>query len=330
MARIAVIGSGAVGLFYGAQFVLAGHDVRFLLRRDHERIATDGLVVHTTPTDEIASTRDGATLRIPASAFRACRDAAECARDGRPDWVLVALKTTAIDQAPSLLVPLLGDGIGVVAMCNGLGIEERLAQACPADALFGAMAHVCIRRRDDASIHHQAHGRLLLGHLRDDPTRLDRLVDLVDGAGIAFDRCGCLLEARWRKLVWNIPYNGLSVVIGRDGADTAAIMADLRRRTQVETLMREVIAAANADLAAHAAPSRIEADAWVHEMLRRTETMGPYLTSTLLDLRAGAPLEIEAIFGEPVRRAHACGVAVPEMDALLAQVRSRAFRTRDT
>ncbi len=321
MARIAVIGSGAVGLFYGAQFVLAGHDVRFLLRRDFQRVARDGLVIDTTATPEIASARSGATLSIPATAFRACRDAAECADGGRPEWILVAVKTTAIDQLGALLAPLVGDGAEVIAMCNGLGIEERIAAWCDPEQIFGALAHVCIRRRDDGTIHHQAHGRLLLGHLRDDATRLDRLVALVAEAGIAYDRCTCLREARWRKLVWNIPYNGLSVTVGAGGIATDAIMGDPALSNRVDELMREVISVANADLAAHGDPGRIDA-AWADEMVARTRTMGAYQTSTLVDLRAGAALEVDALFSEPVRRARRLGVDIPAMEALLRAVRA--------
>src|SRR4051812_30732566 len=240
MAVIAVVGSGAIGLLYGAQFALAGHGVRFLLRRDHARVAADGLRIDTTPTPEIAAAREGATLRLPPSAFRACREPAECARGGHPDWIIVALKTTALDQAPALLAPMLGPATRVVAMCNGLGVEERLARSVAAGRVYGAMAHVCVIRRDDGSVHHQAHGKLLLGHLRDDPARLRELGDLVRSAGVACYEAACLLEARWRKLTWNIPYNGLSIALGDAGMTTDGIMATAERRDRVAGLMAEV------------------------------------------------------------------------------------------
>jgi 2-dehydropantoate 2-reductase len=124
--------------------------------------------------------------------------------------------------------------------------------------------------------------------------------------------------------VWNIPYNGLSLVMGRDGSATDEIMVDPERRQLVEALMREVVAAANADLAAAGKSARIDAEEWVREMMARTLEMGPYVTSTLLDYRAGSPLEVDAIFAEPVRRASAAGVAVPRLEMLLTLVRQRA------
>jgi 2-dehydropantoate 2-reductase len=310
-----VLGSGAIGLLYGAQFALAGHDLRLLLRRDHARLSAEGLRIDTTPTPEIAAARDGATLRLPPGAFRACREPRECADGGAPDWVLVALKTTALDQAGALLAPMLGPSTRVVAMCNGLGAEERLAESVDPERVFGAMAHVCVVRRDDGSVHHQAHGKLLLGHLRDRPERLAELAALVESAGIACYSAACLLEARWRKLTWNIPYNGLGVL--RD-ATTDLLMATAEGRAEIAALMAEVVAVANTDLARSGSSARIDPIEWPREMMERTPAMGAYATSTLLDRRAGRPLEIDAIFGEPVRRARALGVAAPRMEALLA------------
>jgi len=171
-------------------------------------------------------------------------------------------------------------------MCNGIGIEERLAPTVGAQRLFAALAHVCLERRLDGSVEHQAHGKLLLGHARDESAAVQELAELVAGAGISCYQVGSLREARWRKLVWNLPYNGLSVVLGRDGWDTARIMADAETASLVRALMEEVIRVANADLSAHGATARIE-PSWCDEMIRRTAVMGPYRTSTLRDWRAG-------------------------------------------
>lgn len=319
MARIAVVGSGALGLFYGGLFALAGHDVRFLARRERERLARHGLVIETTATPEIAAARGGATVHLPPAAFRVCATAAECAVDGAPDWALVTLKTTALDAAPALLAPLLGPATRVVAMCNGLGVEERLAAAVPLDAtrVFGAMAHVCISRLDDGRIRHLGFGKLLLGHLRDDAAEADALRSLVASAGIDAYATGCLRESRWRKLVWNLAFNGLAVAHDRA---TDAILAAPATRAEAVALMRETCAVANADLAAAGRPERIDTDAWVAENLARTEAMGAYLPSTLIDRRAGRALELDAMFAEPVRRAHTLRVPAPGLERILALV----------
>jgi 2-dehydropantoate 2-reductase len=308
MASVAVVGSGAVGLLYGGLCALAGHDLRFLLRRDRALLERDGLRIDTTPTPYLARC-DGSTLRLPPTAFRACGEARACAQPQAPEWILLALKTTALDAARALVEPMLSPATRVVAMCNGLGVEERLAEWIAPERIFGAMAHVCVVRRDDGSVHHQAHGKLLLGHLLDQPARLAALAALWTSSGVASESATCLREARWRKLVWNFPYNGLSVVFD---AATDALMRE--HRELVERVMGEVVAVANADLARAGAAARIDPVGWPREMLEHTERAGTYLTSTLLDHRAGRPLEVEAMFSEPLRRARALGVATPTMD----------------
>jgi len=322
MATVAILGSGAVGLFYGSQLVLAGHAVRFWLRRDLVRIRSHGLTVVTAGSHDVAGLAPPG-IHLAPERFRACASAEECLAGAPLDWLLVAVKTTQLEAIlPQVARLCVEAGTRVVTMCNGIGIEERLAPVVGAHRLFAALAHVCLERRADATIDHQAHGKLLLGHARDEPGPLQVLSELIAGAGISCYQVGSLREARWRKLAWNLPYNGLSVVMGRDGWDTVQIMADPPSRLLVRALMEEVIQVANADLRAAGSIALIE-EAWCDEMLRRTESMGPYLTSTLRDWRAGLPCEIDSLFAEPVARAARLAIAAPRMAMLLALLRSR-------
>ena len=116
-----------------------------------------------------------------------------------------------------------------------------------------------------------------------------------------------LARERWRKLIWNVPFNGLSSLAG--GIDTRAILADKNLRQLALALMGEVIAAANK--CGHALPS----DAW-RKHVERTEAMGAYQPSTLLDWKSGKPLEIEAIWGEPLRRAISAGAQMPRTEVI--------------
>ncbi len=317
MARIAVIGGGAIGCFYAAQCILAGDAVSILLRRDADRVARDGLRLRQTPTDQVAGTRCG-DLTLPPTAMRICRTAEDLMADGRPDWLLVAVKTTALAQAAQQIAEVAGRSADVVVLCNGLDVEDDLVRVVEPRRLFGMLCFVCVERDGEGVIHHRAHGRVAVGHRGDDAIEATRLADLMSGAGIRCDRVPSLREARWRKLAWNIPFNGLGVVGAQGGADTAMILADARLRVRAEALMRETIAIANADLAQRGRPEGIDAEALVPELFDRTAGMGCYRTSTQVDRLAGRPLECEHLFVRPLRRAQALGVRTPELDALVA------------
>jgi 2-dehydropantoate 2-reductase len=260
-------------------------------------------------------------VTLPPDAYRTCSDGHEAAQGG-VDWCLLAVKAPALAEAAGLCAPSLAAGADLAVMLNGLGVEERCAAWAKPERIHGLLCFICVNRDDDGRIRHLAHGRVGVGHHLDDPARTARLAGLWRGAGVAVLEPTCLLEARWRKLAWNIPFNGLSVAGGGAGRGTAGILADPALTARCEALMRETIAIGNADLAARNRQERIDADAWTREQIALTREMGDYLTSTVLDWRAGRPLETELIFREPLRRAHALGVAVPGLERLVAELPS--------
>jgi 2-dehydropantoate 2-reductase len=233
---------------------------------------------------------------------------------GPSDLVIIALKATSNDALPALLSPLLHEKTALLTLQNGLGSEEFLAEHFGAERVLGGLCFVCLNRIAPGVIEHYDYGRVAIGEFRRYPQ--PRTHDIA----WEFKRCGIvcsviedLVLERWRKLVWNIPLNGLSVVAG--GIDTAAILADENLRRLTLELMDEVISIANR--CGHVLPT-----AAALEQMKRTETMGAYKPSTLIDYLAGRPLEIEAIWGEPYRRARAAGVAAPHLENLYQQLLS--------
>ena len=301
MATVAVIGAGAVGSYYGARLAQAGHDVRFLLRRDYDAVAARGLRIESHHGDFL--------LEHPVIA----RDAADI---GPVDWVLCGLKTTALDTAAALIRPCLGPDTRVLAIMNGLGIEERLAASLGTERVFGGLAFTCINRGEPGVIHHIEYGQVGIAHLGDDPAELDHAVALWQGATAEITAAAPLLRARWEKLCWNVPFNGLTVAAG--GVHTEVIVTDPGLRAEARALMEEVVAAGNADLAAAGSPERIDGDAVIARMFELTDVMGPYRPSTLIDYLDGRAIEVDAIFAEPARLARALGVPTPRMELLAA------------
>jgi 2-dehydropantoate 2-reductase len=240
--------------------------------------------------------------------------------------VICSLKATALGEARALVSPCVGPQTRILALMNGLGIEEQFGAWFGASRVFGGMAFVCINRGEPGVIHHLDYGRVSIGHLEDDLGELSQLQVLLESGGIEVVCAPNLRYARWEKLCWNIPFNGLSVAGG--GIGTRLIVSDEALRCTAEQAMREVVSVANADLDALGPSSRLGADEVVRWMFAQTESMGDYRTSMALDYVAGRPLEVEAILGEPWRRARTLGVPAPTIAALYALVRTADLRRR--
>ena len=179
-----------------------------------------------------------------------------------------------------------------------------------AERVLGGLCFIALNRSSRTEIERYAYGHIVLGEFdRPSQPRTRKVAAEFTRAAVTCTVVDDLALERWRKLIWNIPLNGLSILGG--GIDTAAIIGDKDLRQAMLGLMDEVIAAAQK--CGHPLPS----DAW-REHVKRTETMGAYKPSTLQDWEAGRPLEIEPIWGEPLRRAVAAGGQMPRTEMIYA------------
>lgn len=309
--KVAVVGCGAVGSYYGAMLWRAGHAVHFLLRSDLAHVRGAGVRIFSPAGDFIAHPH---TAEVPAE-IGAC------------DLVLVALKTTANDQLPILLPPLLRPETWVLTLQNGLGNEAQLAAVRGPNRLLGGLCFVCLNRVAPGEIRHLAHGNIVLGEYRRPPSRFTReLADQWRAAGVECRVAEDLERAHWEKLIWNVPFNGLGVagVVGYDNLLAGRVPPGMNRRRTLPTdellgdgrwerLVRELMAEVIAT--AHAVGYPLSA-ALVEQMVERTRCMGAYKASTLLDFERGAALELDSLFLQPLRCAQGAGVAVPRLAAL--------------
>ncbi len=305
--RIAVVGAGAIGSYYGMRLAQVGHDVRFLMRRDYDAVNLGGL--------HLSSPLGDLSLQSPTIE----RTSEALAAHGPVDWLLIGLKATALPQLPSLARPLLSDGTRVLAILNGLTIEQEVSGYLPGHSVFGGMGFIGVSRGEPGRVNHQEFGALNVGHYGDDPDELERAVNLFEGTVVEIRPEPCLLKARWEKLGWNIPFNGLCVVAG--GASADQIIHNPALRDAAERTLREVLAAGNADLAAQGQDARIDVEDVVERYMTLTAGMAPYHPSTSIDFREGRPLEVEAMFEIPASRASELGVKVPMMSMLAALAR---------
>lgn len=324
--KIAMVGCGAVGSYYGAMLARAGQEVHFLLRSDYEVVRRQGVLV-----------------RSPGGDFHVQPHCAASPEDiGRSDAVLIGLKTTANGQFSSLLPPLVGPQTAVVTLQNGLGNEEQLAQLFPAEQILGGLCFVCLNRLQPGVILHLDHGLIVLGEFqRPAGPRTEVLASAIRHAGVPCQLTDDLARAHWEKLVWNVPFNGLGVA-GAAGyhaltaqpspldprlsfgpcLTTDRLLADPRWATLVRDLMREVIEAARA--IGHPVSHDL-----AERMIERTRTMGSYKASTLLDFESGRPLELDGLFLEPLRRAKQAGVSTPRLESLCQVLQAMETLSRE-
>ncbi len=301
--RIAMVGAGALGLYYGALLQRGGEDVHFLLRRDYEAITQNGLRVFSINGDFTLPRVQG--YRRPEEI-------------GPVDLVVVGLKTFSNDRYAELIGPLVGAKTEILTLQNGLGNEEALAELFGAERILGGVAFLGSNRGAPGEVHHLGAGRILLGEYQScGPDRLERLVALFSTAGVDCRPTDDLKRSRWEKLVWNIPFNGLCALLQQP---VNRLLKDPDCRTLVRDLMLEVIDAGNAQGLTRPIPV-----GYADSMLQFTDNLGEYRPSMQIDREEGRQLEVGAIFGAPLTYGRKRGIEMVRV-AMLATLLEQATR----
>jgi len=302
--KVAIVGAGAIGMYYGAKLAFAGTDVRFLMRSDLATVRARGsLLLHE---------KNGATELRPVAAFGLPEEI------GPVDLVIVTLKTTANDELARLLPPLIHSHTVLFTLQNGLGSDEQLAALFDAERVMGGLAFIAATRTAPGDVTCYHPGSIALGEFGRPPAgRTRALAAQFEAAGVIVRVVESLFSARWHKLVWNIPFNGLAIAAG--GITTDLICADPALAAEVRTLMAEVQQAAGR-------LGFVIPDEFLRRQFDVTPPMGAYQPSSLVDFLAGREVEVEAIWGEPLRRAQAAGVSMPRLAELYAQLKKLTAR----
>jgi len=306
----AILGTGALGGFYGAKLQKSGLEVHYLLKSDYQQVRENGLIIES---------KDGDFTLSQVNAYNHVDKMPQC------DVVIISLKTTQNQLLPDLLPPIVKDDGVVLVLQNGLGIEADVAKIVNNVSIIGGLCFLCSNKVAPGHIHHLDYGQITLGAYAANyqATGITKKMQEVgtdfENAGISIELLEDLLLGRWKKLVWNIPYNGLSVILN---ATTNELMADLYTRTLVEGLMNEVSLGAKST-------GRLIPASFIETMLDYTVKMKPYRTSMKIDYDEKRPLEVEAIFGNPLRTAAENDVSLPLIRCLYQQLKFLDIRNRN-
>lgn len=296
--RYAIIGTGAIGAYYGAKLAHGGNDVHFLLHSDYDYVKEHGLQVDSC---------DGSFHLDAPQVYHSTADMPGA------DVVIVALKTTNNSRLlPELLTPLLHTDPTVLLIQNGIGVEADVQKMFPKTQLAAGLAFICSAKSEPGRVNHQCYGSINIGNYScHDTAQLKRLIADFDAAGVKAAEVD-YHEARWKKAVWNMPFNGMTVALG---AQTDKILANAATRQLIYDQMLEVIGAAQA-LGVKGLDST-----FADKMIESTLQMTPYSPSMKLDYDFRRPMEIEYIYSHPIAEARAAGFDMPKLAMLEAELR---------
>lgn len=299
--RIAILGAGAVGGYYGGRLAASGEDVHFLYRSEYGHVRDGGLRIESVDGDWAG----------PVKAWRSVDDMPTC------DVAIVAFKSAQSPLLAGMLPKVLGDRGVAVCLMNGLGHEEIMASAIGSDRVVAGAAFICAERGDPGVVRHFAAGGLAVApYFAEGRERVEGVCGDLSGrfakAGVECQNLSDGRKVKWNKLVWNVPFSGLSIYYG--GVTTDRLLDGGEREAFAKGLMDEVLVAASA--------CGVELDPRSPEWnLSGTRTMGAYRPSMLVDFELGRPVEVDAIVAEPLRRGLEAGADLPGMTRLLDGIR---------
>ena len=295
--KYGIIGTGAIGGFYGGKLAKAGQEVHFLLHKDYEYVKQNGLQVDSC---DGSFHLDGVNAYNDTTAMPPC------------DVVLVCLKSINNGMLKTLLPPLLHQRTLVVLIQNGIGVEEDVQRDFPGVQLAAGLAFICSAKTEPGRVNHQCYGSINLANYScRDEALMAAVVAEFREAGI---ETGFVEyhEARWKKAVWNMPFNGMTVALH---AQTDELLMHPETRQLIRDQMMEVVGASRA-LGVNGVD-----EAFVEKMIRMTDEMTPYSPSMRLDYDFHRPMEIHYLYTRPIEIAREAGYRMPKLEMLEAELK---------
>ena len=297
MLSYSIIGMGAIGGYYGGRLAKAGREVHFLAHSDYQYVLQNGLRVDSC---------DGDFCLPHINAYATQKDMP------KTDVIIVGLKSVKNhDVLPELLRPIVHQNSIVILIQNGIGLEDDLQNVFPGLQIVAGLAFICSAKVGAGHVSHQCYGSINLGNYSCQQEKFEVLLQDMTDAGIQAAEVP-YLEARWKKAVWNMPFNGMTVALN---TSTDKLLKNPATRQLIYDQMMEVIGAANA-LGVHTLTSE-----FADKMMQMTDEMVPYSPSMKLDFDYHRPMEIEYLYSRPIAEAKKVGFEMPKLAMLEAELK---------
>ncbi len=300
--KIAILGAGALGCYYGAMFAEAGMDVRFIMRSGYEAAREHGIEINTNKETILLS---GPTI---------CKSSEDC---GPVDLVLVCWKSSSNSQLGTALAPLLHENTDVMTFQNGMGNAEAIAEHVPAQNVFLGLCFISCMMQETGKVHHRGGNEVQLAPLVASDAGFARAVAYSEQFSAMKVRTGAfrdIEEILWRKLSWNIPFNGLCLAHG--GISIEQLFAMPEEVERAERIIAEVVQCS----VLRGYPL---AEDLVEQQMTRTRPMGGFIPSSAMDYIHGRPIEFQNIWGIPLEKAREVQAPIPEWERLVVDILAR-------
>jgi 2-dehydropantoate 2-reductase len=290
--KVAVMGAGAVGCYYGGMLARAGHAVTLIARPQHvQAIEKDGLRMETKTFDEhvrLQATTDIAAVRGAS-------------------LILFSVKSTDTESAGALIKPHLKPETLVLCLQNGVDNADRLRTVLPPTQVAAAVVYVATEMAGAGHVKHHGRGELVI----EPSASSDRVAQALVAAGVPTEVSSNVRGALWMKLIINCAYNAISAIAQRPYGENV-------RGEGVPQVMRDVVDECLAVARAEGVQIPGDAHATVTKLV---ESMPNQFSSTAQDLARGKRTEIDYLNGLIVRRGDALGIPTPVNRVLWALVK---------
>ena len=200
----------------------------------------------------------------------------------------------------------------MVLIQNGIGVEEDVQKMFPKVQLAAGLAFICSAKTQPGVVSHQCYGSINLANYScRDETQMQAVVDEFRQAGI---ETGLVEyhEARWKKAVWNMPFNGMTVALH---TQTDLLLKNKATRQLIREQMMEVV-----NTAQHLGVKNLDVT-FIDKMIDMTDAMTPYSPSMRLDYDFHRPMEIYYLYTRPLEIAREAGCPMPKLEMLEAELR---------
>jgi 2-dehydropantoate 2-reductase len=303
--KIGVVGSGAVGGYFGSYLSKAGHEVTFIARgRNLEAMKRNGGMSVESIEGNFTATG------IITDRYDSLVDS---------DLILFCVKATATKEVATQLVPILKKDAYILTLQNGVDNEEVLGELFGEERILSAATYIQAHMKEPGVVKQiENPTKLVIGALTSEGNLsiVKEVSELMNSAGIISHVSSNIVKVKWKKLLWNVTFNPLSALIeGKVGE----ILDDDGLRITAERVCGEAIAVARK------AGIPLE-ETLASQMIEQSAPARHHETSMLQDKRNGKPMEIESICGYVVSKGKDLGVETPVLETIYSLLRTEEMK----